>query len=336
MSGLGGLNKTPGGIVISVVQSQLFDVATPADLAKAVDHVCSLVRRTKRAYAATDFVIFPEYCIHGLSMRTHPEIMCTLDGPEVARFKDVCREQKIWGCFSIMEKNELAASHPWNSGIVINDQGELVNYYRKMHPWIPVEPWYPGNRGLSVFEGPGGVKMSLIICHDGMFPEMAREAAYQGAEVLLRTAGYTPPIKQSWELTNRTNAFTNLMYTVSIALAGTDGTFKSMGEAMFVGSEGDILVHGNNSPDEIFACEIQVEEVRRKRRHWGVENNLYQFGHRGYVAVKGGASDCPYTYMRDLAAGKWQTKEDTEVTVRDGTSCGFEPPAKTFENEFES
>jgi formamidase len=78
-----------------------------------------------------------------------------------------------------------------------------------------------------------------------------------------------------------------------------------MGNAMFCGPEGDVLVQGNNSADEIFACEIRPEEVRRRRRHWGVENNLYQFGHRGYVAVKGGASDCPYTFMRDLVAGKW-------------------------------
>jgi len=65
-----------------------------------------------------------------------------------------------------------------------------------------------------------------------------------------------------------------------------------------------------------------------------VENNLYQFGHRGYVAVKGGASDCPYTYMRDLVAGKWKTAEDAEVTVKDGASCGFDPPEKTFVDEY--
>lgn len=177
--------------------------------------------------------------------------------------------------------------------------------------------------------------MSLIICHDGQFPEMAREAAYLGAEVLLRTAGYTPPIKQSWELTNRTNAFTNLMYTVSVALAGTDGTWRSMGEAMFVGPEGDVLVQGNNTSDAIFACEIRAEEVRRRRREWSVENNLFQFGHRGYVAVKEGAGDCPYTYMRDLTQGKYRQAEDDEVLVRDGTSCGFAKAEAEFVNEFQ-
>jgi formamidase len=69
--------------------------------------------------------------------------------------------------------------------------------------------------------------MSHIICHDGQFPEVARECAYKGAEIMLRTAGYTSPIKSSWEVTNRANAFCNLMWTASVALAGSDGTFNS-------------------------------------------------------------------------------------------------------------
>ena len=33
-------------------------------------------------------------------------------------------------------------------------------------------------------------------------------------------------------------------------------------------------------------------------RERGVENNIYQLGHRAYVAVAGGARDCPYTFMQ--------------------------------------
>ncbi|KAL1903477.1 hypothetical protein Sste5346_000104 [Sporothrix stenoceras] len=333
MSGLGGLNKTTGGIVIAAVQSQLFRVDTPSDLAAATEHVCSLVRRCRREYPATDLVLFPEYCIHGLSMSTDPAILCSTDGPEVAAFRAVCAEQKIWGVFSIMEHNKLAPKYPWNVGLTINSDGEIVDYYRKMHPWVPVEPWYPGNRGVSVFTGPGGVRMGLIICHDGMFPEMAREAAYKGAEVMLRTAGYTSPIRSSWDLTNRANAAANLMYTVSVALAGADSTWRSMGEAMFVGPEGEVLERGNGVADHIVACEVRVDEVRRRRREWGVENNLFQLGHRGYVAVKGGAGDCPYSYMRDMVVGRYVQAEDSEVVVRDGTVCGFAAPAPVYMDE---
>lgn len=334
MSGLAGLNKTTGGIVIAAVQSQLFRVDNPKDLSEATAHVCSLVRRAKQEYPAVDLVLFPEYCIHGLSMATDESIMCTMDGPEVAAFRRVCLEEQVWGIFSIMEKNTLSTdAMPWNVGITINSNGDVVNYYRKLHPWVPVEPWYPGNQGLSVFTGPGGVKMSLIICHDGMFPEMAREAAYLGAEVMFRTAGYTSPIRRSWEITNRANAFTNLMYTVSVALAGADSTWRSMGQAMFVDPEGNILEQGDGTADHIVACEIRAEEVRRRRREWGVENNLFQLGHRGYVAVKGGANDCPYTYMRDLVKGTYAQAEASEVMITDGTVCGFKEPTCEYKDE---
>ena len=70
--------------------------------------------------------------------------------------------------------------------------------------------------------------------------------------------------------------------------------------------------------------------VREARRSWGVENNIYQLGHRGYVAVEGGARDCPYTFMRDLVAQKYRLPWEAEVAVKDGTSCGFPAPTRTF------
>ena len=197
--------------------------------------------------------------------------------------------------------------------------------------WTPVEPWYPGNRGIPVFNGPGGICMAHIICHDGQFPEMAHECAYKGAEIMLRTAGYTSPIKNSWEITNRTNSFSNLMWTCSVALAGTDGTFNSMGEAMFCNPEGEIVRHGNINPDEIFACEIRKGDALEKRRNWGVENNLYQFGHRGFAAVAGGARDSPYSYMQDLVQGKYKQQGEEEVKITDGTSCGIPKPTAKYE-----
>jgi formamidase len=187
MSGLGGLNKSPGGVVIGLVQLQNPVVTTADDLAGQTDRICGLVSKARRNLPSMDLVVFPEYALHGLSMDTNPALMCRLDGPEVARFKRACQENSIWGCFSIMELNPGAK--PYNSGLIIDDQGEIRLYYRKLHPWVPVEPWAPGDVGIPVCDGPNGSKLSLIICHDGMFPEMAREAAYKGANVLLRMAG---------------------------------------------------------------------------------------------------------------------------------------------------
>ncbi len=326
MSGLGGLNRSPSGVVVGLVQSQLPVVDTPAQLAAQTARIVEMVGKARRNMPSMDLVVFPEYSLHGLSMNTDPALMCRLDGPEVAAFRAACTEHRIWGCFSIMEANPNG--NPYNSGIIIDDTGAIALYYRKLHPWVPVEPWEPGNLGIPVITGPRGIKLALIICHDGMFPEMARECAYKGAELMIRTAGYTAPIRHSWRITNQANAFQNLMVTASVCMCGTDGTFDSMGEGMFVNFDGVPLAMGSHRPDEIITCEVRPDLVREARRHWGVENNIYQLWHRGYVAVRGGAQDCPYTFMHDMVNGRYRLPWEAEVEHVDGSSCGFAPPQR--------
>lgn len=328
MTGLGGLNKSPGGVVIGLVQLQLPNVINKKDLANQTDKICRLVEKARAGMPTMDLVVFPEYALHGLSMDMNSEIMCSLDGPEVGAFKQACVDNDIWGCFSIMEYN--ANGNPYNSGLIIDNKGELQFYYRKMHPWVPVEPWEPGNIGIPVCNGPNDSKLALIICHDGMFPEMARECAYKGANIMLRTAGYTAPIRHSWKVTNQANAFCNLMYTASVCMAGTDGTFNSMGEGMICSFDGTPIAVGNGNPDEIITAEVNPSLADEARRQWGVENNIYQFGHRGYVAVAGGAGDCPYTYMRDLMEGTYRLPWENEIKKTDGTSCGFPAPKRKY------
>ena len=332
MSGLGGHNKSAAGVVIGLVQLKLEQIDTPTDLARQTDRIVAMVAKARRNMANMDLVVFPEYALHGLSMKTDPAIMCRMDGPEVAAFQQACLDNRIWGCFSIMEHNPHG--NPYNVGLVIDDAGVIRLYYRKLHPWVPVEPWEPGDLGIPVIDGPNGCKLALIICHDGMFPEMARECAYKGAEIMLRTAGYTAAIRHSWRITNQANAFQNLMVTASVCMSGSDGTFDSMGEAMVCDFDGSIVAHGTTGrADEIITAEVRPDLVREARTGWGVENNIYQLGHRGYSAVKGGAGDCPYTFMQDLVAGRYRLPWEDAVAVTDGTGHGLPAPTRSYSPE---
>ena len=51
MNGLGGLNKSPNGVVVGVVQSQLPVVATPADLAAQTQKIVATVGKARRNMA---------------------------------------------------------------------------------------------------------------------------------------------------------------------------------------------------------------------------------------------------------------------------------------------
>src|ERR1700739_764166 len=118
MNGLGGLNKSPNRVVIGLVQLQCPTVRTPNDLAAQTRAIVDMVGKARRNMPTMDLVVFPEYALHGLSMSTDPAIMCSLDGPEVAAFKEACAQHGIWGCFSIMERNP--GGNPFNSGIIVD------------------------------------------------------------------------------------------------------------------------------------------------------------------------------------------------------------------------
>jgi formamidase len=120
------------------------------------------------------------------------------------------------------------------------------------------------------------------------------------------------------------------MQTASVCMCGSDGTFDSMGEAMFCDLDGTVMVEGGGRPDEIVTCELRPDLVREARKHWSVENNIYQLGHRGYVAVAGGARDCPYTFMQDMVKGEYRLPWEDEVIYTDGTSCGFPAPDRQY------
>jgi formamidase len=118
MTGLGGLNKSPHGVVLGLVQLQLPVVKVPADLVEQTQKICDMVAvaKARRNMGPMDLVVFPGYSLQGLSMDINPDIMCRLDGPEVMAFERVCVDNRIWGCFSIMEFNP--DGNPYNRGVI--------------------------------------------------------------------------------------------------------------------------------------------------------------------------------------------------------------------------
>src|SRR6266487_4442421 len=135
----------------------------------------------------------PGYSTQGFHPTKWMDLTTTADGPEVEVFKRACVENKVWGIFSLTGEHN-PKGNPFNSLLLINDRGELVLNHHKVLPWVPMEPWYPGDT-TTVGEGPKGLKVGLVICYEGNHPEIFRDTVMKGAELVVRCQGYMYPSK---------------------------------------------------------------------------------------------------------------------------------------------
>jgi hypothetical protein len=112
-----------------------------------------------------------------------------IPGPLTSRLCDLARTLGIWLVpGSLVER--AADGAIYNTAIAINPAGEIVARYRKVFPWRPWEKAAAGAE-FTVFDMPGIGRVGLMICYDGWFPEVARQLAWMGAEVILQPSATT-------------------------------------------------------------------------------------------------------------------------------------------------
>ncbi|WOH18529.1 carbon-nitrogen hydrolase family protein [Paenarthrobacter sp. GOM3] len=156
---------------------------------------------------------------------------------------------------------ETDGGKTYNTAIAVSPAGEIVARYRKLFPWRPFETTTPGNSFVT-FDIPGCGRIGLAICFDGSFPEVARQLAWLGAEVIIQPTLTTTRDRAMEIVMSQANAFANQIYVVNLNGASPSG----VGESTIVDPEGTIMQQARGGEEILFAV-LDLDRVSQLRRY---------------------------------------------------------------------
>jgi N-carbamoylputrescine amidase len=208
-------------------------------------------------------------------------------GPSTEALGKIARQRQVVVITPVFERRAAGLYH--NSAAIIDSDGRVAGLYRKMH--IPDDPAYyekfyftPGDLGFQAFETSVG-RIATLICWDQWYPEGARLAALQGANILFypTAIGWHPDEKEqsgaaqrdAWRTIQRAHAIANGVYVAAANRVGHEKLPGAVGQGIeFWGSSflsdpfGVVLAEGSADREETLVGEVDLDRVEEVRRNW--------------------------------------------------------------------
>lgn len=243
-------------------------VQVPArDPATATDEVGTELSALLQEFPRTRLVVYPEYHTCGVPgspqerREGYEELAEPLTGPRVRRLGEVARSVGVWlAPGTVIERGP--SGELFNTAVVFSPDGDLVGAYRKIFPWRPFEPFTSGSE-FVVFDIPDVGRIGLSICYDIWFPEVARQLAALGAEVVLCPAQTSTSDREQELILARASAIQNQVFVLSVNAAAPSGT----GRSIIVDPEGLVRAQAPSETATYLTDVLDLATVSRVREH---------------------------------------------------------------------
>jgi nitrilase len=209
------------------------------------------------AAAGAELAVLPEYfCVMGardtdkLALREHPGAGAVQDF-----LADAARALGLWIVGGTLPLATDDADHVFNTSMVYDPTGACVARYDKIHLFYfdNGTERYDERRVVAsgsepvLFELPSRDghrwRIGLSVCYDLRFPELYRELARRGAELLLVPSAFTRTTGAAhWEVLLRARAIENLAWVAAPAQGGThENGRETWGQSLVIDPWGRVV-----------------------------------------------------------------------------------------------
>lgn len=271
----------------AAVQTDFANPTTRREMRKNTDRILSLVDSAVAGAAPflpVKLVVFPEFAhaapVFPTVKELREKLAVEIPNEHTDRLQTKAREHGIFiqsGTF--LEIDAKYPNHVFNTTCLISGDGILYKY-RKVNPWIPYEV-HSSPHDIEGYEeelfpvaDTEIGKIGTAICYDWLFPEVLRQLAAGGAEVLIRVSAYMDPWNASapmdwWTIINRCRAIENIAFVVAANQAASlkhYPPYSWSGGSQIVDFEGKLIADASPGPGErIVVAPIDISALRHER-----------------------------------------------------------------------
>lgn len=280
--------------IVKTAAAQMGPISRSETRKDAVRRLLDLMREAKARDA--EMVVFPELCLTTFFPRYLIEDEAELDhyyetqmpGPESAALFEASRELQIGFYLGYAELVvENGKKRRFNTSILVDQNGEIVGKYRKVHLPGHAEPqpdrrhqhlekryFEPGNLGFGVWRAYDGV-LGMCICNDRRWPETYRVMGLQGVEMIM--LGYNTPYDHTGHtdidsltqfhnhLSMQAGAYQNATWVVGTAKCGVEEGSNMVGQSAIIAPSGEIVAMASTLEDEVITANCDLDMGKRYR-----------------------------------------------------------------------
>jgi len=208
-------------------------------------------------------IIFPELTLTGFTMRSK-KFAEELGGKSINFFSHLANKYSTHVIAGFIESE----SHQFfNSLVHLNDVGEIVAKYHKIHPFsFTGEERHFGSGTKPVITKIGNINIGLSICYDLRFPELYRHYAKNRVDLIIDIANWPRDRIEHWYSLLKARAIENQSYVIGVNRVGRDkaNNYEGWSTAFHPDGKELICIRNETSITNVHIIKEDVEEIREK------------------------------------------------------------------------